>query len=478
MPNVESKGLSPLTKNAITYAWRQLAQRVGIPFENHPGTGFEEVGLSVYYDRPDQINPVSPAIVVVPCEAESWSGLLELSPNSLKWLSPDQVWPLDYKFQPGNDMPILFWGSGYKNSQKPFAEMVDHQQTIVFYADIIAATFFMLSRWEETVVPERDLYDRFPARASVACKQGFLDRPLIDEYALVLKAWLKMILPRWEPNCTRFKVKLSHDIDRIQAPKGLYNTIHMLGGDLIKRRSLPDFWLNSTNAFWRMVAPENSSEYQAIYRLASISREAGVDSAFYFKARVPGEIEYNYDLQSPLLQNCLADLREQAFEIGFHPGQGTYNNFEQFLKEKQRLDRAVGEPVYGGRQHQLRFQVPLTWQYWEQAGLTYDSTLGYGDHEGFRCGTCYAYTPFDLERDNEFDLLEIPLIMMDVTLQKYRKLTPEEAEIRILTLAEKCKEVGGIFTLLWHNANLDGMWRKWGEMYRRVVTVLGKMQRE
>lgn len=48
--------------------------------------------------------------------------------------------------------------------------------------DIFAASFFMLTRWEEYVNKARDSHNRFPATESLAYKQGFLDRPIVNEY--------------------------------------------------------------------------------------------------------------------------------------------------------------------------------------------------------------------------------------------------------------------------------------------------------
>ena len=48
--------------------------------------------------------------------------------------------------------------------------------------DILAASFFMLTRWEEYVNRTRDNHNRFQATASLAYKQGFLDRPIVNEY--------------------------------------------------------------------------------------------------------------------------------------------------------------------------------------------------------------------------------------------------------------------------------------------------------
>ena len=101
--------------------------------------------------------------------------------------------------------------------------------------------------------------------------------------------------------------------------------------------------------------------------------------------------------------------------------------------------------------------------------------MTYADHEGFRWGTGNAFRPFDAEQDRELDLWARPLIVMDGTLRQYRGLAPAQGEARILELARRCKQVEGMFTLLWHNSSLDGEWHPWRTVYRRALEQLARM---
>jgi hypothetical protein len=110
------------------------------------------------------------------------------------------------------------------------------------------------------------------------------------------------------------------------------------------------------------------------------------------------------------------------------------------------------------------------------AYLIYDATMAYPNYGGFRCGTCHPFRPLDIEQNQELDLWEHPLITMDAALKNSHKLTPEQGKAQILELAQRCREVGGMFTLFWHNTSLDGEWSQWGDMYRQVVQILAEMQ--
>jgi hypothetical protein len=466
---VKNRGHSPLTHNALAYTWQQLARRAGVIDEDSPDTGFEGLGVTVHYTRPDQIQLDRPGIIVVPCRDAAWPALLERVPHSLDWLPAGETVPAGADCAVTGPIPVLFWGAAYEDGQRPFAEQ-KADGTVIFYVDIVASTFFMLSRWEEMMVRVRDKHDRFPAAASVAYKQGFLDRPIVDVYGLILQAWLKKLLPAWQPKPGRFSVKLTHDVDSIRRLRNLYSAALVFGADLLKRHDPVLAWQTINEAIRQFSSsPEQAAYFRAIYFLAELSKQFGQESAFYFMAAEPQPPDNDYEVHSALMRKCIDDLRQQGCELGFHPGYHTLNNPERLALEKARLDAVLGETRYGGRQHYLRFQVPDTWRHWEQVGLTYDSTMAYADHEGFRCGTCHRFRPFDVGQDRKLYLWERPLIVMDSTLRQYRQLTPAQGEQRILELARQCQQVQGTFILLWHNSSLTERWQLWATMYQRII---------
>jgi hypothetical protein len=462
---------SPRTPYAIAYACRQIADRAGVVAGDPDGKGFDALDLSIAYSPLGHPDSANADIIIVPCADDSWHDLLGRDPHSLDWIGPEQVVPSGARLAFQDPIPVLFWGDGFEGKGKPFAEMRD-DGAIVFYADIIAAVLFMLSRWEETVVRDCDEHDRFPGSSSVACKQGFLDRPIVDEYGLILREWLKIVRPGWEPKPRSFSVKLSHDIDKVRRLSDWQTAIRAIAGDLIRRRSPKNALRNALAA----VCPRRDPYFQGIHQLARISHEAGLgNDAFHFMANNGGAYGSDYDIGSRLVRGCISDLAQQGFEIGLHASYEAYNDPERLAKEKAVFDAIIGSAGYGSSQHYLRSRVPDTWRHWEQLGSALTSTMTYPDQEGFRCGTCHPFHPFDLEMNRELKVQELPIIVMDVTLLHYRELSPSEGEARILALARRCKQVEGVFTLLWHNSSLDGAWASWGSMYRRAVVSLSEL---
>lgn len=465
---------APLTKAALDYAWRQLARRAGVIGGNSQGTGFEGISLPVHYAPADNVPDDGPRLVVVPCQAAAWPVALERPPRSIEWLPVEDALPPGAKPPFDRPVPVLFRGAALDSEKRPFAEIRDGGALII-HIDLVAATFFMLSRWEETVVPTRDEHDRFPATASLAYRQGFLAQPVVDEYALIFRAWLQRLVPDWTPCPRQFTVKLSHDVDRLRRFPTLGRGLRALAGDLLKRREVGFALQTAPETIRTALNPQRALYYRRVFWLAELSQKHDLDSAFYFHATPPGYWDFRYDVSSDALRRCIDRLQDLGCEVGLHPGYDTPTDFARLQEEKARLDHLIRTPDYGGRQHYLRFKVPDTWRNWERVGLRYDTTMGYADYEGFRCGTCHPFRPFDLGEDRQLNLWEHPLVVMDGTLVAQRSMSPSEGEATILTLARRCKHVGGEFTLLWHNSSLDWEYRTWRPVYERVLSKLSAM---
>ena len=103
---------------------------------------------------------------------------------------------------------------------------------------------------------------------------------------------------------------------------------------------------------------------------------------------------------------------------------------------------------------------------WADNGVQEDSTLGFADREGFRCGTCFPFAVYDIVHDRPTDTLERPLIFMDVAARG-RGLSNAEMLDSLNGLFERCLSVGGDMVVLWHNSNTV---RDWTSCFQEVYT--------
>ena len=155
--------------------------------------------------------------------------------------------------------------------------------------------------------------------------------------------------------------------------------------------------------------------------------------------------------------------------MGFHPSLLSYNDPEMFRKERTQLESDLGARVVEGRQHALRFKLPDTWNIWEKEGMAVDSTMGYSAQEGFRCGTGNIFTIFDVVNRNALNLQEMPLVLMDTTLNVNRKLDTEKSKKIISKYLDLAKRYDMPITLLFHNLIDDSIdWKGWKKLYDKL----------
>lgn len=330
--------------------------------------------------------------------------------------------------------------------------------------DLLASIVLVLSRCEELDPPHRDAHGRFEASTSMAVRDGYLERPIVDEYGLALQAVVQAMMPGCKPAARKLRVKLSHDIDEIGIPFSLRDA----AVQLIARRSVGAGLRDLASG----VAPVMPGSLLQVKEICSFAEECGLRSALYWKASKPGPYDSGYSLADPRVAQVITWARERNIEMGVHPGYETFLSMEKLSKEVNRCREALRCERMGGRQHYLRWR-PETWKDWEECGLAYDSTLGYADRVGFRAGTCAPYRPWLWKENRRAELLEIPLIMMDRTLTSYMSLSPDESIALLKVLMRRCEAVGGVLTVLWHNNCLG---RPFSAYYPRIFKELAGIE--
>lgn len=330
--------------------------------------------------------------------------------------------------------------------------------------DILGLSYWVLTRQEEIGRTDLDNHGRFPATSSHAFKHGYLERPIVDEWLHILGQVMVRTWPGIALKQHQFSMKVSHDVD---APsrygfRSVSGLVRAMGGDLLKRGSIwnavraPWIRLNTRDAL-HPIDPFNTFEW-----IMDLSDQRGLTSAFYFICGRTSNMDADYEPEHSAIRALMCRIHQRGHEIGLHPSYGTYQKPELIAQEARRLravlaQEEIQQDALGGRMHYLRWEQPATLRAWADAGMAYDSTLGYADRPGFRCGTCFEYPAFDPVAQEGINLRLRPLVAMECSVIDpcYMALGQSEAaRDKFLQLKESCRAVNGIFTLLWHNSRL------------------------
>jgi len=337
--------------------------------------------------------------------------------------------------------------------------------------DIFATSFFMLTRWEEYVNKIRDQHNRFPAYESLAYKNNFLDRPIVNEHLEDLKNNLKKLDETLIFKKRKFQIYLTCDVDNAKKYRNFKSGIKDIIDDLVVKKNIRFFLKNIAHKVlftFRLV----KDPYDTFDYMMDCSEKLNLKIYFFLHSSNSSKHDINNDKYIKALANKI--LKRNHF-LGYHPSYCAYKDYNLFIKDKEHIEKIIENNLYFGRQHYLNFLVPTTWQIWEDAKMKWDSSLGYADKEGFRCGTCYPFTTFNILTRQHLSVVENPLIVMDTSFVTYRenKLAPKDMEKKIIDLIDIVKKYNGNFVFLWHNNNFNRSgWYEYREVYKNIINYL------
>lgn len=259
-----------------------------------------------------------------------------------------------------------------------------------------------------------------------------VDQPIISRFLA------KTIEPFWPEN-KEFCLCLTHDID------------------CLKPNHFQKINIKPYKKILMKISPKFSSAWD-FSNIINIEKKFGGKSSFFILALSPNELDFNYHLEE--IVDEIKIIEDEGFDIGLHGGHSAFRDNKKMAQEKEKLSQYVKMKIWGYRNHCLKFDIPLTYYLLESCNFKYDSTYGYPDRIGFRNGLCYPFYPFDIIRKRYFNILEIPLTIMDATLFHYMKLDINAAWIHVKRLIDNTRICNGVITILWHNTYFYGDYLK------------------
>jgi hypothetical protein len=333
--------------------------------------------------------------------------------------------------------------------------------------DMFSASFFLLSRYEEYVVEDRDAHNRFSAESSILLKNNVLQEPLINIWALKLKSQLQKRYPELKFTPRQFQFKSTIDIDQTWKfkHKGIGRSSLAAMRDLLKGNS--ENFVDRIKVALRLKPdPFYNFDWQN-----ELHNRHDVDVNYFWLlgdySTYDKNIPYTNAAQKELI---LSVLKRENSQVGIHPSYASNDDENKVVAEIKRLKSIIGD-FKTSRQHFLKLILPKTYQHLLNQGIHEDHTMGYSTHHGFRAGIAAPFPFYDLTENKVTSLQLIPFCVMDITSPHYYGETPDQAIATLKTQMDKVAEMGGLFVSLWHNESLSETerWKGWRIVYEEMI---------
>lgn len=384
---------------------------------------------------------------------------------------------LAYNYQPINNVPTigingLLQEKGIKNKNITVSK---HNNLPVFFEtekefalpfDVFAASFYLISRYEEYLPFEPDKHGRFQAEQSFAYKNKFLQKPLVDYYVLMLKDILQQHYPQIKIRERKYKFRPTYDIDSAYAHKnkGLVRNTGSILASIAKGN-----WQSVSNIL-QVVFGGKKDPFDTYDIINEIHIAYQLKPTFFFLVGDYDEYDKNISIHISEFKTLIKSIADNA-EVGIHPSYASNKNPALLNKEIQRLSQVLNRDIKKSRQHFLMLRFPNTFNHLLENDITEDYTLCYSSQPGFRASYSKAFFFYDVEREIKTTLKLHSCAFMDATFQYYLEVSPKQSLQYILPIIEELKKVNGTCISLSHNSafcNQKG-WNNWADTYETII---------
>ena len=367
-------------------------------------------------------------------------------------LQEKSVKPKDCKLFTYNNIPAFF-------------PVKDKRSVLPF--DLFAASFYLVTRYEEYLPFSPDKFGRFKASDSITTIGNFLKTPIVNLWVEMLKKHLGIAYPLLEFHEKKYRFVPSIDIDHAFAYKQ-HSLIRTLGGSF---RSIMTGDLKKLAERMKVLLGRVKDPYDQYDYIREIHEQLGLHPYYFILFADYGRNDNNVSLSGSLFCKRIRNL-DYRRTLGIHPSLTSGTNPDILQSEIKGLSELLGHHVHTSRQHFLKVSLPYTYHELIKNGITDDYSLGYASDPGFRAGIADSFPFFDLIANRAEKLIIHPVTLMDVTLKDYLGIAPTEAIALGRSFVNKIKAVNGEFVTIWHNESFDysGRWKGWKEVYPEILS--------
>ncbi|WP_127129074.1 DUF7033 domain-containing protein [Pseudoflavitalea rhizosphaerae] len=332
-----------------------------------------------------------------------------------------------------------------------------------FPFDIFAASFYLLSRYEEYLPHKKDEYGRYAHTNSLAFREGFLQQPLVNIWMEEFRIALQKKFPNLRFKGRNFKCILSYDIDMAWSyrHKGFMRN---MGGFA---RSIKNGNWKQVKERWEVVRGKRKDPFDCFEWLDALHLYCRLKPYYFF---LVAKKQTGYDKNTPTDVKQFQDLVEyysNSYKVGLHPSWQTGDDEELFESELEWMEDVTGRAIIHSRQHYIRFTLPETFRTLTNLGIQKEFSMGYGTINGFRASVCSSFYWYDLEKDDPTTLMLYPFCFMDANAYYEQKNTPQQAYAELMQYYSTVKKLNGMLVTVWHNSILgtDSAFAGWREMF-------------
>ncbi len=281
-----------------------------------------------------------------------------------------------------------------------------------FAFDWFSSLFYWLSCWQERS-PKVLSVNPPISKAQWLVRHGLEREPRADRLVAAVLRTFGM-----EPMIGPSTVFMTHDLDHVRQYQRPWSGLRFV--NYVRRKGAArGALLDAVKREWRS---ETKAAHDPFDNPEQTLRDRG--GVLYLLLGRHVRADGGSDRTDKALQNWLSQAAAHGMSVGIHPSYTVATHPERMGVELERFRQLCGRAPIESRQHYLRWDWASTPQLLARLGIETDSSLGYRDRLGFRCGTSFRYRLYDFDAENSFRLAERPLAAMDTAWMERNDWNP------------------------------------------------------
>lgn len=332
--------------------------------------------------------------------------------------------------------------------------------------DIFAASFFLLSRYEEYLPHVKDLHGRFSPKDSIAYQNGFLQYPVVDMWALRLLEALQLKFPdlHYKPRNFNYVSVLDVATSHCYANRGLVRGVGGMVMDIAK------FKIRRVAERITVAIHPEKDPYDNFSELIALHKIYHIKCNFFFQFADYSKYDKNVSTNSNKFKSLIKHVADYS-KVSLAASYSSFSNIELLKKEKTNLEEVINRPVNNSKMRYNRVDIPTTYRNLIAAEFTDDFTMGYTHEIGFRAGTCTPFYFYDIPLEVKQPIKVHPFALNDYALTKL--MGKDTILNQINTIAQRVKAVNGTFITMFSNELLGSKEQQnWMDIYTTLIKKL------
>ena len=330
--------------------------------------------------------------------------------------------------------------------------------------DIFAASFYLLSRYEEYLPQVRDEFGRFLATESIAFKNNFLHQPVVDIWALKFKDALQNHAPDFKFPKKEYSIKPVIDVPSAYNYK-LKGIIRTFGGAF---KDLLRFKLRSLYNRFMVIFGLKHDPFDTFKYIINKQKQSKFKFVFFFLIGSYSTYDKGINANKKKFVSLIKQVADYSI-VGLKTSFFAIDNISVLKKEKLQMEAIINTNLKASRQSYSKLNLPESYRNLIELEIEEDYTMGYVNHIGFRAGSCTPFLFYDLDYEIQTPLKIHGYHLMDSALLKNQSQLDKKKALN--EIINEIKQVKGEFVPVFHNYTFSSeqQWKGFKELFNIIL---------